>query len=134
MGRTVPTYREALEAFLLRWEREFGRALQDPSERDAFERLRVRALRHVAQGTLMSTGDLLERVLLSILVDMERDLVQEPRRPSLEDDPVGGIPPPLPEGKDSLPPRTGGGSRRKPRSGTKGPSDESEQPPPAVAL
>ena len=78
MGRTVPTYHDALEALLLRWEREFGRGLQTRAEEEAFQRLLTRARRHVAQGTLMSTGDLLERVLLSILVDLEADRAPVP--------------------------------------------------------
>ena len=74
MGRTVPTYRDALEERLARWEREFGRALPDPSDRASFRRIVQGARRYVAQGTMMSTGDLLERLFLSVLLDLEREL------------------------------------------------------------
>lgn len=73
MGRTVPTYREALEEQLQRWEREFGRGLPDPADRESFRRLLQGARRYVAQGTMLSSGDLLERIVLSILLAMERD-------------------------------------------------------------
>ncbi|MGI0053369.1 MAG: hypothetical protein ACRECR_03810 [Thermoplasmata archaeon] len=72
MGRTVPTYRDAIEERLARWEREFGRALQDPADREAFRELLRGARRYVAQGTLMSTGDLSERIVLSILLSLHR--------------------------------------------------------------
>jgi hypothetical protein len=73
VGRTVPTYRDALEEQLARWEREFGRALPDPADRESFHRVLQGARRYVAQGTLLSSGDLLERIMLSVLLSMERD-------------------------------------------------------------
>lgn len=72
MGRTVPTYRLALDEVLARWEREFGRALVDPADQAAFRELVLGARRYIPQGTLMSSGDLLERVLLSLLLDLYR--------------------------------------------------------------
>lgn len=72
MGRTVPTYRDALTDLLARWDREFGRALTQPADRLAFRELVLAARRYVAQGTQMSSGDLVERVLLSVLVDLFR--------------------------------------------------------------
>ena len=41
MGRTAPTYREALEERLKRWD-AFGRLLTDPEDKAAFERIRAR--------------------------------------------------------------------------------------------
>ena len=76
MGRTVPTYRDALEARLARWDREFGRALIDPKDREDFQELLQGARRYVAQGTMLSSGDLTERVFLSMLLDLERRLHQ----------------------------------------------------------
>ncbi len=73
MGRTVPTYREALEERLARWEREFGRGLTDPKDREGFERLLRGARRCVGPATLLSTGDLLERIVLSVLLDLYRE-------------------------------------------------------------
>ncbi|MDE1819361.1 MAG: hypothetical protein KGJ23_03455 [Euryarchaeota archaeon] len=74
MGRTVPTYRDALEDRLARWDREFGRALTDPKDRESFQELLQGARRYVAQGTMLSSGDLTERVFLSMLLDLERRL------------------------------------------------------------
>ncbi|MHB8352347.1 MAG: hypothetical protein ACYDFT_06660 [Thermoplasmata archaeon] len=72
MGRTVPTYRLALDEVLARWEREFGRALTDPADRAAFHQVILGARRYIPQGTQMSSGDLLERLLLSVIVDLNR--------------------------------------------------------------
>ena len=71
MGRTVPTYRQALEERLKRWE-EFGRLLTTPEERAAFETIRTGARRYVAQATYVGSPDLLESLLLSVLLDMAR--------------------------------------------------------------
>jgi hypothetical protein len=74
VGRTVPTYRDALEDHLARWEREFGRGLPDPVDRANFQRIVQGARRYVAQATMMGSGDLVERILLSVLLDLEREL------------------------------------------------------------
>ncbi len=71
MGRTVPTYRQALEERLKRWE-AFGRLLTTPEERAAFDRLRTSARRYVAQATYVGSPDLLESILLSVLLDLTR--------------------------------------------------------------
>jgi hypothetical protein len=78
MGRTVPTYREALEERLARWEREFGRGLVDPRDREAFARILTGARRYVGQSTLLGTGDLLERILLALLLDLYRERAPAP--------------------------------------------------------
>lgn len=69
MGRTVPTYRQALEERMKRWE-AFGRLLTTPEERAAFERLQTGARRYVAQATYAGSPDLLESLLLSVLLDL----------------------------------------------------------------
>ncbi len=71
MGRTVPTYRQALEERLKRWE-AFGRLLTTPEERAAFDLLRTSARRYVAQATYVGSPDLLESILLSVLLDLTR--------------------------------------------------------------
>lgn len=81
MGRTVPTYRQALEERLKRWE-TFGRLLTSPEDREAFERLRSGARRYVAQATYAGSPDLLESIVLSVLLDITRQL------------PPNGAPPP----------------------------------------
>jgi hypothetical protein len=71
VGRTAPTYRQALEERLKRWE-AFGRLLTTPEERAAFETLRTGARRYVAQATYVGSPDLLESILLSVLLDLAR--------------------------------------------------------------
>jgi len=100
VGRTVPTYRDALEDHLARWEREFGRGLPDPVDRANFQRILQGARRYVAQATMMGSGDLVERILLSVLLDLERELHATGR---------GDVPPPTDAaGTGADPPRTSG--------------------------
>jgi len=76
VGRTVPTYRQALEERLKRWE-AFGRLLTTPEERAAFERLRSGARRYAAQATYVGSPDLLESILLSVLLDLAGRMPEE---------------------------------------------------------
>lgn len=78
MGRTAPTYRQALDERLRRWE-AFERLLTTPEERAAFATLRAGARRYVAQATQVGSPDLLESILLSVLLDLARRLPAEPK-------------------------------------------------------
>ena len=69
MGRTVPTYRQALEERMKRWD-AFARLLTTPEDRAAFELVRTGARRYVAQATYVGSPDLLETILLSVLTDL----------------------------------------------------------------
>lgn len=69
MGRTAPTYRQALEERMKRWD-AFARLLTTPEERAAFELLRTGARRYVAQATHVGSPDLLESIVLSVLTDL----------------------------------------------------------------
>jgi hypothetical protein len=69
VGRTSPTYRQALEERLKRWD-EFGRLLTTPEERAAFAALCRGARRYAAQATYVGSPDLLESLLLSVLLDL----------------------------------------------------------------
>jgi len=69
VGRTAPTYRQALEERLKRWD-EFGRLLTTPEERAAFATLCRGARRYAAQATYVGSPDLLESILLSVLLDL----------------------------------------------------------------
>ncbi|HUJ77904.1 MAG TPA: hypothetical protein VLX64_02745 [Thermoplasmata archaeon] len=71
MGRTVPTYRQALEERLKRWE-AFGRLLTTPEERAAFALIETGARRYATQATYVGSPDLLESILLSVLLDLAR--------------------------------------------------------------
>ncbi len=77
MGRTVPTYRQALEERLKRWD-AFARLLTDPADRAAFELVRTGARRYVAQATYVGSPDLLEAILLSVLTDLAGRVRPEP--------------------------------------------------------
>ena len=81
MGRTAPTYRQALDERLKRWD-EFERLLTTREEREAFALLRTGARRYVAQATQVGSPDLLESILLSVLLDLARRLPREPARGS----------------------------------------------------
>jgi hypothetical protein len=69
MGRTVPTYRQALEERMKRWD-AFGRLLTSPEEREAFGTLVTAARRYAAQATYVGSPDLLESIVLAILLDL----------------------------------------------------------------
>jgi hypothetical protein len=69
MGRTAPTYRQALEERMKRWD-EFARLLTTPEDRAAFEMVRTGARRYAAQATYVGSPDLLETILLSVLTDL----------------------------------------------------------------
>ena len=77
MGRTAPTYRQALEERLKRWD-AFARLLTTPEDRAAFELVRTGARRYVAQATYVGSPDLLEAILLSVLTDLAARLRAEP--------------------------------------------------------
>ena len=69
MGRTAPTYRQALEERMKRWD-EFARLLTTSEDRAAFEMVRTGARRYAAQATYVGSPDLLEAILLSVLTDL----------------------------------------------------------------
>ncbi len=80
MGRTAPTYRQALEERMKRWD-EFARLLTSPEERAAFEMVRTGARRYAAQATYVGSPDLLESILLSVLTDLAVRVRAEPSAP-----------------------------------------------------
>jgi hypothetical protein len=82
MGRTVPTYRQALEERMKRWD-EFARLLTTPEDRGAFDLVRTAARRYAAQATYVGSPDLLESILLSVLTDLARRLPAEPAPPKV---------------------------------------------------
>jgi hypothetical protein len=77
MGRTAPTYRQALEERMKRWD-AFARLLTTPEERAAFESIRAGARRYSAQATNVGSPDLLESILLSVLLDLARRMPPAP--------------------------------------------------------
>jgi len=77
VGRTAPTYRQALEERMKRWD-AFARLLTTPEDRAAFELVRTGARRYAAQATYVGSPDLLEAILLSVLTDLAGRLRPEP--------------------------------------------------------
>ncbi|HLY77481.1 MAG TPA: hypothetical protein VKT21_06310, partial [Thermoplasmata archaeon] len=66
---TAPTYRQALEERLKRWDR-FAALLPTPEERTALEELRTSVRRYIPQSTYGGSPDLTETIFLSILLDL----------------------------------------------------------------
>lgn len=81
MGRTSPTYRQALEERMKRWD-EFARLLTTPEERAAFATLCRGARRYAAQATYVGSPDLLESIMLSVLLDLAGRLPAGPLAPA----------------------------------------------------
>jgi len=74
MGRTVPTYRQTLESIIRGWG-DFRRAL-GREDREAFDRMVDRARRHSAAASYAAFYDPLEGVLLSILLEQEKEIAE----------------------------------------------------------
>ena len=72
MGRTVPTYRGAVESMEESY-RKFRRAL-DPEGREAFDSLMSHVREHSAAGGYAATLDPFESAALSMLLEHEMEL------------------------------------------------------------
>ena len=81
MGRTVPTYRLALEAMTQQWN-DFRRALRS-DDREAFDSLMNGARLHASASTYAISLDPTESALLSMLLEHEKKLLALMKR--LED-------------------------------------------------
>jgi hypothetical protein len=74
MGRTVPTYRLALERMAKQWN-DFKRALRK-DDREAFESLVNRARMHASAATYAIDLDPAESAFLSMLLEHEKELMR----------------------------------------------------------
>lgn len=74
MGRTVPTYRLALEAMAQQWN-DFRRALRR-EDREAFDSLLNKARMHASASTYAISLDPTESALLSMLLEHEKELMR----------------------------------------------------------
>lgn len=74
MGRTVPTYRVALEAMAQQWS-DFRRALRK-GDREAFDELMNKARMHASAATYAISMDPTESALLSMLLEHEKELAR----------------------------------------------------------
>ena len=72
MGRTVPTYRMSAEGTLSSWS-DFRRAL-GKEDREAFDAMTDRVRKHSSAASYAAFLDPLEGVLLSILLEQEKEL------------------------------------------------------------
>jgi len=72
MGRTVPSFRMVVESFGVEWN-EFKRALRD-IDKNSFDELINHARRHAEAGTNMPNPNPFEPVVMSILVEHEKEL------------------------------------------------------------
>jgi hypothetical protein len=74
LGRTVPSYRQALETEIVRWE-GFRKALRD-KDLEAFERI-VNACRMYASASSMATRPILaEAMFMAALLSQQRELME----------------------------------------------------------
>ena len=73
MGRTVPTYRLALESMAQQWN-DFRRALRK-DDREAFDSLMNSARMHASASTYAISLDPVESALLSMLLEHEKELL-----------------------------------------------------------
>jgi hypothetical protein len=87
MGRTVPTFRNLIEACQGEWQ-DFKRALRG-ADKDVFEDLFHHARRHAAAGTNMVHPNAFEPIVMAILLEHEKALQQlKHHAPHTSDEPT----------------------------------------------
>jgi len=74
MGRTVPTYRMVMEDVIRDWD-SFKQALRR-EDRQLFEQLMQKGRRHASAASYAIRPHPTESLLMSILLEMEKDLDQ----------------------------------------------------------
>lgn len=74
MGRTVPSYRQALEEEIMRWE-SFRKALRD-KDAEAFDRIMVACRVYASAGGMATRPILTEAMFMSILVSQRKELME----------------------------------------------------------
>ncbi len=84
MGRTVPTYRLHLESILNDWM-DYRRALRE-KDREAFDRLLNKSRQHASAASYCAHIDPSILAILSILLEMEREIETLRRGRSSETD------------------------------------------------
>lgn len=80
MGRTVPSYRQALETEIARWE-GFRKALRG-KEVEAFNEMMNACRTHASAGSMATRPILAEAMFMSILLSQQEELME--MRESLE--------------------------------------------------
>ncbi len=74
MGRTVPSYRQAVEEEILRWE-SFRRALRD-KDAEAFDRMMIACRVYASAGGMATRPVLTEAMFMSILLSQRKELTE----------------------------------------------------------
>lgn len=74
MGRTVPSYRQALEAEIARWE-GFRKALRG-KELEAFDRMMNACRVHASAGGMATRPILAEAMFMSILLSQQGEIME----------------------------------------------------------
>lgn len=74
MGRTVPSYRQALEMEINRWE-GFRKALRD-KDLEAFDRMMNACRMHASASGMATRTILAEAMFMSILLNQQKELTE----------------------------------------------------------
>jgi len=74
LGRTVPSYRQALEAEIARWE-GFRKALRG-KELEAFDRMMNACRVHASAGGMATRSILAEAMFMSILLSQQGEIME----------------------------------------------------------
>ncbi len=74
MGRTVPSYRQALETEISRWE-AFRKALRG-KDSEAFDKMMNACRMHASAAGMATRSILSEAMFMSILLSQQKELVE----------------------------------------------------------
>ena len=74
MGRTVPSYRQALETEITRWE-GFRKALRG-EELDVFDRMMNSCRLYASAGSMATRPILAEAMFMSVLLSQQKELTE----------------------------------------------------------
>ncbi|MGD0979024.1 MAG: hypothetical protein ABR962_07785 [Candidatus Bathyarchaeia archaeon] len=74
MGRTVPSYRQALEAEIANWE-GFRRALRD-RDLEAFDEMMNACRMHASAGSMATRPILIEAMFMTVLLSQQKRLME----------------------------------------------------------
>jgi len=74
MGRTVASYRQALETEIAKWE-GFKKALRI-TDAEAFDQIMNSCRMHASAGSMATRPILLEAMFMSILLSQEREMAE----------------------------------------------------------
>jgi len=74
MGRTVPSYRQALETEISRWD-GFRKALRG-KELEAFDKMMNACKVYASAGSMATRSILVEAMFMSILLNQQKELME----------------------------------------------------------